>query len=713
MTGEEKQMIQITFEKEKENRAVCKSTDEKTEFKMNTDRFANRACRFEEDSLLFDGYSIWFQENGERFRKLQDFAVSLVIAPLGYSDRGDGLFSLFDREKKEGFYILLKKFGRVQVGFGNGKEIITFESIREHVRKDFRNVLTVIYRQKEGWCDLYINGIFSNRKQFRRHMAAVWPEGKAYLGKFVDQAAYQENTPDGIFYGLMNRVMIHEKSPSAAEISRLHESYPVVRVHADMRLDRSIFKNDRQRPQYHLIAPGKWMNEPHAPFFYEGWYHIFYQANPHSPTWNNIQWGHMISSDMVHWKDMPLALETQEQIDPDGCWSGSAMVDREGQPHIFYTAGNNERFPNQSVAMADAVVDADKKLEKWKKHAIPAVEQSSGWLGEFRDPFVWMEKDTYFMLVGTGDENNGGGNAVLYSSADLEKWESHGFFVDYDYEKNQEAGHVWELPVLLPLRDESGEPVFHILLFCACQIEKEVVETYGFLGHWDAENRSFRKFHEKALLLDLGNGTFTGPSGFVTPDKRSVVFTIAQGKRKGTDEYHAGWAHNGGLPIELFVRENELHFKPVREIYALREKEIIHLENVTLEEANRYLEQVSGNRFFLKICADAETLSVETSGGGQDRTVYYDRKKCLLGAWDENGSQIGKYRGKEDQVDIRQEDVCLEYFLDHSMIEVYLNQKKSVTLRNYSKDSERKIRLGGQVKNIYRLELWKMEGAYN
>lgn len=706
-------MIQITFEKDKENKAVCCSTDERTEFKMNTDCFANRAYRFEEDSLLFDGYSIWFRENGEGFRGLQDFAVSFVIAPLGYSDRGDGLFSLFDREKREGFYILLKKFGKVQVGFGNGREIITFESICAHVKKDFWNVLTVVYRQKEGWCDLYINGVFSNRKQFRRHTPAVWPEGKAYLGKFVDHAAYQETTPDGIFYGLMNRVIIHEKSPSAAEISRLQERYPVVQVKADMQLDRSIFKNDRQRPQYHLIAPGKWMNEPHAPFFYEGWYHIFYQANPHSPTWNNIQWGHMISRDMVHWKDMPLALETQEHLDPDGCWSGSAMVDREGQPHIFYTAGNNERFPNQSVAMADAVVDADKRLEKWEKRAAPVVEQSSGWLGEFRDPFVWMEKDTYFMLVGTGDENNGGGNAVLYSSKDLKKWESHGFLVDYDYEKNQEVGHVWELPVLLPLRDEENEPAFHILLFCACQIEKEVVETYGFLGHWDAENRSFRKFHEKPLLLDLGNGTFTGPSGLVTPDQRSVVFTIAQGKRKGPEEYHAGWAHNGGLPIELFVRHNELHFRPVREIYGLLEKEIIHLENVTLEEANRHLEQAAGNSFFLKIRADAETLFLKTSGGAQDRTVYYDRKKCRLGALDENDNQIGKYRGEEDLVDIRDEAVCLEYFLDHSMIEVYLNQKKSVTLRNYSRDRERKLTLSGQVNTIYSLELWEMAAAYD
>lgn len=705
-------MIQLTFEKDQENRAVLSSKGGNIDFGMNREHFENRAYRFTENSLLFDGYSIWFWEKGEGFRRLRDFAVSFIIAPFGYSDRGDGLFSFFDREKRQGFYILLKKFGKVQVGFGDGREIVTFESIREDLKKGFWNVLTVVYRQNEGWCDLYINGALSNRRQFRRHMPIAWPEGKSFLGKFVDRADSRENTPDRIYFGLMKSVIIQDKSPCADSVRKLHAQYPCEGVKGDMGPDRSVYQNDRQRPQYHLIAPGKWMNEPHAPFYYEGRYHIFYQANPHAPVWNNIQWGHMISRDMVHWKDLPLALEVQEKADPDGCWSGSAVVDRHGQPHIFYTAGNNQKFPNQSVAAAVAIVDADKKLERWKKQEAPVVEQDIGWLGEFRDPFVWMQEDTYFMLVGTGDADNGGGNAALYSSKDLKSWESHGFLVDYEYGKNQEVGHVWELPVFLPLRDESGEIACHILLLCACQIEREVVETYGFLGSWDAERRTFRRFHEKALLLDLGNGTFTGPSGFVTSDHRSVVFTIAQGKRDGKEEYHAGWAHNGGIPIELFLREKELHFRPIREIYGLRQKERLHLENVTAKEANQFLEQISGNRIYMKIRANAEELLVETLGGGQDRAVFYDRKRGRLGALDEHGSQIGKYRGKEDRVDIGKEDILLEYFLDHSMIEVYLNEKKSVTLRNYSVNSERKIKLAGKIQNIYSLELWEMASAY-
>ena len=600
----------------------------------------------------------------------------------------------------------------MQVGFGNGREVFTFESIRSDLRKHSWNGVTVVFRKKEGWCDLYVNGILSNRRQFRRHMAVSWPKASVYLGKYVDHADYRKDTETGCFYGLVRNMMVCAESLTPREAKRLQDTCPVGQVKEEWFLDRDIFRKDRQRPQYHLIAPGKWMNEPHAPLYFEGWYHIFYQANTHSPTWNNIQWGHMISKDMVHWTDMPLALETEKTVAPDGCWSGSALVDRQGRPRIFYTAGNNEKFPNQSVAMATALIEPDKKLRSWLTHSAPVVEQTMGWLGEFRDPFVWLENDTYFMLVGTGDENNGGGNAVLYSSSDLRSWQRHGFLVDYDYDRNQEVGHVWELPVLLPLKDERGETVCSILLFCACQVEGDVVETYGFLGRWDAGCRTFEKFHDRALLLDLGNGAFTGPSGLVTPDGRSVVFSIAQGMRRREDEYHAGWAHNGGLPIELFLRDGELHLRPVREILSLRKKRLLYLEDVSLEQANEYLDRVACSCVYMKIVGDGEQLLVETQDGEKKKTVSYDRSSCRLGVMDQDGRKTGKYRGEEDQVTIGEEPISVEYFLDHSMIEVYLNERKSVTLRNYGNGDGRKIRLEGKTEKIRQLEVWEMESAY-
>lgn len=706
-------MIQIRFEKGRDNEIVCHSTDQIVEFLMNQEKFENREQRFCREALLFDGYSVWFKNAGNYFRTWNDFSLTFIAAPISYADQGDGLFSFFDLERKEGLYVQLQKQGKIQVGFGSGWGLFTFHSINANVVKKAFNIITVVFRQVEGWCDLYVNGILSNRKQFPRHMCLKWPQTDAYLGKYVDNMDYKENAKAGCFYGFMRDVFLHGRALSDREVKELHSAHPVEEVAESVLPDRKVYEGDVQRPVYHLIAPGKWMNEPHAPFYFQGYYHIFYQANPHAPTWNHIQWGHMVSKDMVHWKDMPPALEPDdEHLDPDGCWSGSALVDKAGIPHIFYTAGNDGRFPNQSVAMATADVHRGETLPEWDKHPDPVVVQSEGWLGEFRDPYVWLEGDTYFMLVGTGDQDNGGGNAVLYSGTDLLHWQSWGFTLDYDYDKNQELGHVWELPVLLPLRDESGVTVCHILLVCACQIEGAPVETYGFLGKWDPEGRKFTKFHERAMLLDLGNGTFTGPSGFVTPDLRSVMFTIAQGKRDGEEAFYSGWAHNGGLPVELFIRNKEFHIRPVREIHTLRQRRLLHLENVSVEEADRHLEEISGNSFWMKISADAERLILETADENRSKQVFYDRGRCRFGAMDESGKEIGKYRGAEDSVDIKEEPVTMEYFLDHSMIEVYLNEKKSITLRNYIEGNERKLRISGEVQKIRELELWEMGSAY-
>ena len=174
------------------------------------------------------------------------------------------------------------------------------------------------------------------------------------------------------------------------------------------------------------------------------------------------------------------------------------------------------------------------------------------------------------------------------------------------------------------------------------------------------------------MLLDLGNGIFTGPSGFVTPDGRTVVFTIAQGKRGWKEEYYAGWAHNGGLPVELLVQNSELRIRPIRELSSLRRRELLRLADVSLEEAKETLAAFSGNMLWLRIRADARLLKVEAGDAQSKRIIYYDREAERFGVFDETGEELGKYRGEEDRVELGDELVCMEYFLDHSMIEAYL-----------------------------------------
>ncbi|CAF4406052.1 unnamed protein product, partial [Adineta steineri] len=40
------------------------------------------------------------------------------------------------------------------------------------------------------------------------------------------------------------------------------------------------FADDPLRPQYHLMPPKNWLNDPNGPVYYNGYYHMFYQYYP-------------------------------------------------------------------------------------------------------------------------------------------------------------------------------------------------------------------------------------------------------------------------------------------------------------------------------------------------------------------------------------------------------------------------------------------------
>ena len=81
--------------------------------------------------------------------------------------------------------------------------------------------------------------------------------------------------------------------------------------------------DDPHRPRYHFLPPANWLNDPNGLIHWNGEYHLFYQYNPHGPFHGTIHWGHAVSTDLVHWRHLPIALAPEPgSADEDGCWSG-------------------------------------------------------------------------------------------------------------------------------------------------------------------------------------------------------------------------------------------------------------------------------------------------------------------------------------------------------------------------------------------------------
>src|SRR5271156_5850352 len=100
---------------------------------------------------------------------------------------------------------------------------------------------------------------------------------------------------------------------------------------------REKLMRDPLRPQFHLLPPANWMNDPCAPRLFRGQYHMFFQYNPGAAVWGDMHWAHAVSADMIHWKHLPVALApTPGGPDQDGCFSGSAFDDQ-GVATFIYT----------------------------------------------------------------------------------------------------------------------------------------------------------------------------------------------------------------------------------------------------------------------------------------------------------------------------------------------------------------------------------------
>jgi beta-fructofuranosidase len=121
-------------------------------------------------------------------------------------------------------------------------------------------------------------------------------------------------------------------------------------------------------PRFHICHSCRSENDPCASFYFQGWYHYFYQSHDKG----GITGGHAVSRDLVSWQEMPAALWPSEWYISAAVWDFSATV-VDGVPTII-AAGvvspglkKNESDPESTWchALAQPLNLSDPKLADW------------------------------------------------------------------------------------------------------------------------------------------------------------------------------------------------------------------------------------------------------------------------------------------------------------------------------------------------------------
>ena len=486
--------------------------------------------------------------------------------------------------------------------------------------------------------------------------------------------------------------------------------------------------SDRHRPQYHLMPPSAWLNDPNAPLFWKGQYHLFYQYASVISNTATKHWAHAVSTDLVQWRNLGIAISPSPGgPDKNGCWSGSAVVEN-GIPTLIYTGGTwetdteriaREKGINPERQMVAVAADPnDPFLRKWNKvrqnpvlSNPPEGIKATGW----RDPSLWKEGEAWYMVIGSGEVGKGG-MALLYSSSDLRRFEYlHPLAVakpDPDSRNLTTHFAMWECPDFFFL---DTEPILLV--------------AFGnryLTGSYSAKNHLFQQKAEG--VIDCGRVAYAQKT--MRDEKgRRIWWAWIFEKRNSKAQERAGWAGVMSLSRMLTLRKDgTLGVEPVPELNQLRGRS----RTVTNHKIDANTSQLL--KKFASDCAEIEAeidpgdayevgLCVRSTADGSEQTrIGFNRDKQSLFSDTTNSSTdpetkdlpsfFGNLNMQEGSLRLEKgEPFKLRLYIDASVIEAFANGKISLSDRVYPSNPDSSgigLFSNGGTALLKSLTLWEM-----
>jgi sucrose-6-phosphate hydrolase SacC (GH32 family) len=470
--------------------------------------------------------------------------------------------------------------------------------------------------------------------------------------------------------------------------------------------ERTYLKNlykEKHRPQLHFSTIRGWINDPNGLVYYDGEYHLFFQHYPYGYYWGQPHWGHAVSTDLVHWQQLPDALIRHEL---GGIYSGSSVIDYEntsgfktGENDVMVAIYTTTRaFKDREADCQNIAYSHDKGRTFTDYENNPVIGDRTDVLGTYnaRDPkVIWHEPTGKWVMI----VYERIGHSV-FTSANLKEWA---------YQSHIQT--FWECPELfeLPIDGDPGNTKW---------VMYDVTGDY-LIGDFDG-----KKFTEEAGRFNYLQGKFFAAQTFTNvPDQDGRRIQVGYVEIPGwVDVPQPGPPFNGlmSFPTELTLRKTangvRMFNEPVKEIEKLHLKEY-KWEGLALDEANEKLSAIDAELLHVK-CEIENINAIAYSIIFGDDVLYYTLKPNYF-YYNEEAEEAESFRIKY-LPELGSNTMSYEFIVDRTSLEVFVDRGRfTMILPRILNPENRGMHFGagdgGQTINdikINNLEVYEMQSIW-
>ena len=427
------------------------------------------------------------------------------------------------------------------------------------------------------------------------------------------------------------------------------------------------------RPQFHFSQQRGWNNDPNGMVYYDGEYHLFFQHNPYGWHWANMHWGHAVSSDMVHWKQLPTALFPWTQAVAH-CFSGSGTVD-ESNTAGFQTGDEKVIIATfTDTGCGETIAYSNDRGRTFTYYESNPVVEHQG-----RDPKVfWYKPGGHWVMAVYDEEGSGEGRKrriAFYNSTDLKDWE-----------RQSEIDGFYECPEIFELAIDGDASKTRWVILAA--------DAKYVIGSFDG--KKFTPEHEGKHQVHWGR-YYASQTFDRTPDGRRIQIGWGRIDMEGMP-----FNQMMTFPCRLTLRTTadgvRMYAQPIEEIELLHKKCESLKDKVLTPEEPAFV-KTSGRLFDIRAeftLGDAKQVGLEIG----KRRVVYDAAEATL-----DGMPLAATDGK----------ICVQILVDRPSIEICGNDGRVMKTDSFRSEGPiESIRLFAEegTAKLDSLEVYELKSAW-